>query len=397
MTAAFATYGLPSHAHRERSADHAGRRDPRPAVCQLLHSLSVGGAEILAARIAHRLRDSIRFVFTCLDDRGPLADNLVRDGFPVHCLGRRPGFDLHCALRLAKLLQDEKIDVVHAHQYGPFFYAMSARLRGPRKPILFTEHGRHQPDFPRRKRMIVNRLLLSRRDRCVGVGEAVRQALIANEGLPADRVEVVYNGVDTSTFAGDANRAESRRLLGAEPSEFVIVQVARLDYLKDHDTALRAMARARQSMPQARLVLIGDGPERAAIEHRIHELQLGDAVQVLGTRNDVKRLLPGADVFLLTSISEGIPLTVIEAMSASLPVVATDVGGVGEVVVNGETGLLAPARDDAAVAAAIQRLAMDSELRVRFGIAGRERARDRFDETAMCQQYQRFYTELCRA
>lgn len=391
MTTTFATSVLPVRANRERTVDQS---ETRPTVCQLLHSLSVGGAEILAARIAHRLRDSVRFVFACLDDRGALAENLERDGFPVHCLGRRPGFDWGCALRLSRLLREEKVDIVHAHQYGPFFYAMTSRLRGPRKPILFTEHGRHQPDYPRRKRMIANRLLLSRRDRCVAVGEAVRTALINNEGLPGGRVEVIYNGVDTGSYAAETDRAEARRLMKAEPGEFVIIQVARFDYLKDHSTALRALSRVLAAVPQARLVLVGDGPERERIKSQVRESGLDSQVRLLGTRGDVKRLLPGADLFLLTSTSEGIPLTVIEAMAAGLPVVATDVGGVGEVVMDGATGLLAPAKDDAALATAIGRLVNDSELRNRFGRAGQERARERFDETGMCRHYQQIYISL---
>lgn len=370
----------------------------KPAtVCQLVHSLSVGGAEILASRIARRLRDSVRFVFACLDDRGSLADELTRDGFTVHRLGRRPGFDWSCVLRLSRFLRDENVDVVHAHQYAPFFYAMSARLRGPRKPIVFTEHGRHQPDHPRRKRMIFNRLFLSRRDRCIGVGQAVRTALIENEGLPTARVEVIYNGVDIEAYASETDRAEGRRLLRAAPGEFVIIQVARLDYLKDHDTALRTMARAVSAVPHARLVFVGDGPERQAIESRIRALQLDDQVRLLGTRGDVKRLLPGADLFLLTSISEGIPLTLIEAMAAGLPVVSTDVGGVAEVVTDGVSGLLAPAGNVVALADGIRRLAADPALRRQFSLAGQSRARERFDETAMCRQYQQLYAELSHA
>jgi glycosyltransferase involved in cell wall biosynthesis len=363
-------------------------------VCQLLHTMNVGGAEILAARIARRLNGQFRFVFACLDEIGPLGEDLHSEGFPVHLLGRRPGLDWGCPLRLAQLLRQEQVQVVHAHSYTPFFYALTARLRGPRRPILFTEHGRHQPDYPRPKRMLANRLLLSRRDRVVGVGAAVRQALIANEGLPAARVEVLYNGIDVDAFAAAADRAAARREMDAGPNDFVILQVARLDYLKDHATAVRTLARAVAQVPQTRLVLVGDGPERPAIEKLIRELKLGDAIRFLGLRKDVDRLLPGADVFLLTSISEGIPLTVIEAMAAGLPVVATDVGGMREVVAEGVTGLLGPAKDDAALATCISRLAGDASLRRAMGAAGRARAKNHFDEPRMAADYGRIYREL---
>src|SRR6516165_4253528 len=145
---------------------------PQPAagpdvatVCQVLHTLCVGGAEVLAARLARRLRDRYRFLFVCLDELGTLGEELRNEGFPVHVLGRRPGLDLRCTYRLAALLRRERVDVIHAHQYTPFFYCLTARLLCRRPALLFTEHGRHFPDYPRRKRMLANRLLLRQRDR----------------------------------------------------------------------------------------------------------------------------------------------------------------------------------------------------------------------------------------
>jgi glycosyltransferase involved in cell wall biosynthesis len=365
-------------------------------VCQLLHTLDVGGAEVLAGRLARRLAGRFRFVFACLDAIGSLGERLRADGFAVHLVGRRPGLDWRCPLRLAAVLRGEHVDVVHAHQYTPFFYAMAARLRGPRRPIVFTEHGRHQPDRRRPRRVWANRLLVSGRDRLFAVGDAVRRALIDHEGLPAGRVGVIFNGIDLAAF-GSADRAAARAAMGAAGDELVILQVARLDYLKDHATAVRALARFTVGQPHARLVLVGDGPERPAIEALARELGVAGRVRLLGARSDVPRLLSGADVLLLSSVSEGIPLTPIEAMAAGLPVVATDVGGVGEVVVDGETGLLAPARDDAALAVHLARLAGDAGLRRRFGEAGRARARRLFDEARMCDDYGRVYRELARA
>jgi glycosyltransferase involved in cell wall biosynthesis len=370
-------------------------------VCQLLHSMNVGGAEVLAARLARRLRGTFRFVFACLDDVGPLGEELRDDGFRVALVGRKPGIDWGLPFRLARLMRSEQVDVVHAHQYTPFFYGLTSRLPGLGRPILFTEHGRHQPDYPRPKRMLANRLLLSHRDRVVGVGGAVRQALIANEGLPPRRVDVLYNGIDVDAFAatGDTSglRLDTRRELGVNPDGFVILQVARLDYLKDHATALRTMARVIKQMPSARLVLVGDGPERPSVEALVRDLNLGGSVRLIGVRKDVDRLLHGADLFLLTSVSEGIPLTVIEAMAAELPIVATDVGGLREIVAEGETGLLAPAKDDAALANHVVRLAGDANLRQMMGTAGRARAKEHFDEPRMADEYGRIYRELAHA
>lgn len=371
----------------------------RPAtICHVLHALGVGGAEVLAARLARQMRDTFRFVFVCLDELGTLGEELRAEGFPVRVLGRRPGADWTCTQRLADLLRRERVDLLQAHQYTPFFYGLTARLLYRRPPILFTEHGRAFPDYPRPKRMIANRLLLERRDRVVGVGQAVCQAVIHNEGIPARRVAVIYNGINLAAFAdGVAQRDVIRQALGVGDRDFVMILVGRLDPLKDHATAIRTLEEVRRRRPDARLVLVGDGPERGRIESVIARQQLAPYVRLLGLRSDVARLLSAADLFLLTSVSEGIPLAVIEAMAAGLPVVATHVGGVGEVVQDGETGLLAPSGDPAAVAGQVLRIAADPALGQRLGQRGRARAWAVFSEAQMHAQYLRCYRAMLPA
>ncbi|MGH7201893.1 MAG: glycosyltransferase [Planctomycetaceae bacterium] len=370
--------------------------DERPVIGQLLHGLTVGGAEVLASRLARRLQDRFRFVFFCLDELGELGAALQADGFTVHLLGRTPGIHMRCMRRLARLIRGEGVQIVHAHQYTPFFYSLAARVFGCRAPVLFTEHGRWHPDCPRRKRIVFNRLFLRRCDRVVGVGEAVRRALIDNEGIAAERVEVIYNGIGLDEFqrADAGSRGVVRREIGMADEDFMIIQVARLDHLKDHQTAIRALERVVAVSGTARLVLVGDGPERGRITAEIEQRGLQGAVRLLGLRQDVPRLLAAADLCLLTSISEGIPLTLIEAMAAELPVVATDVGGVREVVEASETALLAASGDDAEIAAAVLRLQADETRRRRMGARGRRRAWNLFSESQMHAAYAALYDEM---
>jgi glycosyltransferase involved in cell wall biosynthesis len=370
----------------------------KKVICHLLHYLRVGGAEILAARLARRLRDHYDFVFVCLDELGSLADELRSDGFAVHLLGRRPGVDWRCSLRLAKLLRAERIALLHAHQYTPFFYGATARFLYRRPPVLFTEHGRLYPDYPRPKRILANRVLLARRDRVVGVGEAVRQALLHNEGIPTGRVGVLYNGIDLAAFGNHAGeRLDVRRELGVGPGDLVLIQVARLDPLKDHATAIRTLAAVVRQRPDARLILVGEGPQRPALERLVLQSGLGEHLRLLGLRRDIPRLLAAADLCLLTSVSEGIPLTLIEAMAAGLPIVATRVGGVGEVVADGETGILAPAGSELYLCGAVLRLAGDTTLRRQMSQRGRQRAAALFSEEQMVGNYLRLYQEMVGA
>lgn len=353
---------------------------------------------MLAAEIARRLSDRYRFVFACLDSLGTFGEQLVREGFRVEVLNRQPGLDWRCAFRLAKFQREERVAVTHAHQYTPFFQALLSRLSYRRPPIVFTEHGRHYPDQRSGKRVLFNRSLIRHDDRFFGVGHAVSAALVANEGLPERRVECIYNGVNLAPFAAvahdEALRTEVRRELGLAANEFVILQVARLNPLKDHLTALRAMERLAARGVPAKLVLAGDGEERAKIEDFMAGHGLSERVLLLGARRDVPRLMAAADVFLLSSISEGIPLTFIEAMAAGLPIVATDVGGCAEVVLHDETGLLAPAQDDGQLAAHLESLQRDSLRRHQFGLAGATRAHKLFSLDRMLDEYAAVYDSL---
>jgi glycosyltransferase involved in cell wall biosynthesis len=360
-----------------------------------LHTLGVGGAEVLASRLAYQLQDQYRFVFACLEEVNLLGEQLSESGFMVRHLGRQSGFDWRCSARLADFMRETKVDLLHAHQYTPFFYSTIARLRYRHPPILFTEHGRSFPDYPRRKRIWANRLLLESRDRVVGVGQAVRRALIRNEGFPENRVTVISNGVDLAPFDRPAvDRDAVRGEFGLAANALLVLQVARLDYLKDHLTAIRTMERIVRRRPDAHLLLVGEGTERPAVEKDVADRSLASHVTLLGRRRDVPRLLPASDVVLLTSISEGIPLTLIEAMAARRPVVATDVGGVAEIVEDGTTGLLAPSGDDARLAEHVLRLADDAVLRGKMGEAGRRRAYALFTESRMHREYAKLYDEM---
>lgn len=367
----------------------------RPTICQLVHTLNVGGAEILAGNLVRRLRDRYRFIFTCLDDPGFGAARLRDEGFTVEVIGRRPGLDWRCPLRLAACWRQHGVGLIQAHQYTPFFYSLMARFRSLQLPIIFTEHGRHFPDFPRPKRMFANRLLIRPRDRVVAVGRSVKQALVENEGIPGRRIQVIPNGIDIERFAPssctkDAVRAE----LGISPHCFLVMMVARLDPIKDHLTAIQACARASAAVPELRLVVVGDGPERPAIEAFIQAHRLQGLVELLGTRSDVARLLTAADALLLTSVSEGIPLTIIEAMATGLPVVSTDVGSVADVVLHGVTGLLAPARNNEVLAEHLVRLGQSSLVRAAMGDRGRSRALVEFSENTMAERYAELFDSL---
>jgi glycosyltransferase involved in cell wall biosynthesis len=342
------------------------------------------------------MQKDFRCIVAVLDEIGEIGMRLLEDGFIVEHLHRQPGIDRSCATRLRQFADREGAEILHAHQCTPFFQAMLSRGLTGRRPVVFTEHGRHFPDTPSRKRAIVNRLLLKRCDRLFGCGAAVRQALIDNEGLPESRVEVIYNGVDLKALSKPTPGARERirAEFGYSAKDFVAVQVARLHELKDHQTALKAVDEARHKIPGLRLLLAGDGDQRSAIEQTIRERGLEQTVTLAGTRKDIADLLSASDVFLLSSISEGIPLTVIEAMAARRPVVSTAVGGLPELIEHGVSGMLAPSGDASSLAASLVQLYQNADRRNQMAEVAAARAQEKFSLQGMLNSYRDVYYDV---
>jgi glycosyltransferase involved in cell wall biosynthesis len=375
--------------------------DDRPVVCQVLHSLSLGGAEVLAREFAHHTAPHFKTVFLCLDKIGEIGKSLIQDGYTVECFERKPGLDRKLVKKTGQFFAKQNVRLIHAHQYTPFVYASLGRLRqnglrlwNSRPPILMTEHGRHYPDVRKTKRVLANKFLFRKHDRCIAVGKQVKQALIKNEGFSANRIDVVYNGVDVEQFQKSATvRREVRAELGLSDQDIAVFQIARLNPLKDHATAVDAW-QGLKSMRHVHLFIVGDGELAGDLQQKISSLSLQPQIHMLGIRHDVWRIINAADILLLTSVSEGIPMTLIEAMATSLPCVATDVGGIPEVIIDGATGLLAPVGEAAKIADCIRCLSTDAAMRERLGQAGRNRSEEVFSAARMQASYRNAYRQM---
>ncbi|MGQ9503345.1 MAG: glycosyltransferase [Thermogutta sp.] len=362
-------------------------------IVQVLHSLECGGAERLALRLAQGLLPNYRTTFICLDARGPLATEAEQSSFDVHVLYRRAGLDWSCQRRLRHLLRQIPPAVVLAHQYTPFFYSSLARGLCSSPPIIFVEHGRHVPDPWKPHRIFANRLLLRRSDIVIAVADSVKRAVISKEGIASKRILVIPNGIDPAPyFAAAANREAIRRQLGLADNDVAIIQVARLDPLKDHDTAITAVEQLAHD--RVRLLIVGDGPEETRIRHRVKQSAIRERFRLLGYRRDIPNLLAAADIFLLSSVSEGLPVTILEAMAAALPIVATDVGDVSKAVADGTTGFLVPPRHPEALAKALERLCASPQLRRQFGQAGRDLLMAQFTEKMMHTAYRKLIEDV---
>jgi L-malate glycosyltransferase len=355
-----------------------------PRVLQVVLSLNPGGTERLVIELTRRLCDAIPMAVCCLDEPGEWAAELQRAGIVVESLRRRQGFDARLGRDISRIARANGASVMHCHQYSPFVYGSLARMWGANCRMVFTEHGRLSDARPSRKRRAVNVIFSRLADRVFAVSEDLRRHLV-EEGFRADTVDVIYNGIDLGPGMNGGRSHRVREQFNLEPSALIVGSVGRLDPVKDIATILAAMVDARRSHP-AELIIIGDGPERVRLETGATESGIGRHVHFLGYRSDARDWLGACDVYVNTSVSEGISLTILEAMAAGLPVIATRVGGTPEIL-DSTCGILVPPRDPQAVANALVQLACDPERRHTLGQAARRRVEERFTLDRMIQQY----------
>lgn len=356
------------------------------------HSMAMGGIETLIVDLAHAVRgNGFAPAVAVFEGGGSLERRLSEIRIPVHSLDKREGVDVRMVSRLRRLIERSRFDVVHSHNFSTWLYTALA-VRSLRRRVLHV-HTEHSNVEYRARRYWLERLLGRMTTYTVAVSVAVRDTMIRDIGIPVERVRMIYNGIDIGRFAPDlARRQAVRHKLDVDADCVLIGIVARLAAVKDHATLLQAFARLRQSTTRrVQLLLIGEGPERAVLEREIAVHQLGADVRLVGEQHDTPDWLRALDIYVLSSISEGMNLTLLEAMSTALPVVATDVGGNPEIVRAGETGLLVPPRDAAAMAAALLRLVESDELRRRMGAAGRRCVEQRFSQESMLRDYLALY------
>jgi len=359
----------------------------------VLHVMQVAGAEVLVAETIRRLAARIDPVVFCLDQVGPLGATLKQEGVDVVAFNRRPGVDLGVSWRLAHELRRRRLDVLHAHQYTPFFYgSLAAQLARPRPRVVFTEHGRHYPDVVSPKRRLMNRVLLDRfADEINAVCDFSARSLRDKDGFVRRAIDVIPNGVDLPRY-GRIDKQAARRDLGLDPNRRYLTTVARFHPVKDHGTLLRGFAQVAGTRDDVDLLLVGDGALRPELEQLCRQLNLTDRVKFLGIRNDVAAILMASDLFALTSLSEAASITLLEAMASELPVVVTAVGGNPEIVRDGIDGLLVPRESPAEFSAAVLRLFGDSRSATAMGRAGAERVRASFRLETTINRYYELYT-----
>lgn len=365
-----------------------------PLVAHVIYRLDYGGLENGVVNLVNRIPASrYRQAIVCLAGVGhEFRRRIRRDDVEVVSLDKRPGKDPAAYGRMWRVLRRLRPTIVHTRNLGTVDMQWVAVAAGvPRR--VHGEHGWEAADprglDPRSLR--IRRACRPAIHRYVPMSRDLARWLEAAVHVRPSRIRQAYNGVDTERFRPATLRA-------ATGGPVRIGTVGRLDPVKNHATLLRAVRTILDRRPELdaalRLTVVGDGPERAALEALAGDLGLLRHVEFTGTRDDTASILPAFDVFVLPSVNEGISNTILEAMASGLPVVAARVGGNPELVVHGETGLLYEPDAADGLVAVLERYIGDPGLRLAHGAAGRRRAQENFSLDAMVQRYLDIYDEL---
>lgn len=353
--------------------------------------MGVGGLPRVVETLC-RASDPARFETSVLtlNFAGELAEALARDGYRTHQVERpATGPDYGAFRRVADILRRERIDVLHTHNTQAFMHGgMGAFLaRTPR--LIHTDHARDFPD--KLKYMVIERVLSMVADRVVGVSEHTTENLHRYEKIPRRKLLTIPNGIDARLFDAPVDRHAVRQELGVPVDAELLLLGARLEEQKGIPYLLQAMATLATTRPRVHLALAGIGSLREMLGEEAHRLGIAERVHFLGVRLDMPRLLAAADVFVMSSVWEGLPMIILEALAARCAIVSTAVGGVPSAVVDGETGTLVPPRDPAALAAGIAAMLDDDARRARMVANGRALFEARFSSAAMTAAYERLY------
>jgi glycosyltransferase involved in cell wall biosynthesis len=302
----------------------------------------------------------------------------------VHCQGRA---DWRAVRQIEECMQEDGIQLLHTHGYKADLYGYVAARRSG-KPIVATCHNWVGGTAALGIYNHLDRMALKRFPGLAAVSDSVAQRLLAS-GVSARKIRTIANGIDVQTF----ERARPSPALNFDGSK-VVGMVARLDLQKGFEYLLRAARELCGAFPELKVVIVGEGPDRNEIENMIRRLGLQTNVILTGQHSDMPSIYAALDVFVLPSLNEGLPMTILEAMAASRPVIATRVGAIPKVIQDGETGLLVDPADSDGLRNALARLLNDSDLCCRIGSAGHDWVSRNYTSEAMALKYRQMYDEV---
>jgi sugar transferase (PEP-CTERM/EpsH1 system associated) len=360
-------------------------------VMHVVITLDMAGAEHVVYNLTKNLnKELFEVIIVVILSRGFLAAEAEKQGIKVILTKKLPRYVSSIyPNKLIRIIKEIKPDIIHSHDKCGH-YSFAARLcKVP--VVIHTEHGRIFPDLD--VLIFRDRLCFRFTDKLVTVSEYLTNYMQKIVGIDNKKIIQIENGVDTKLFYNTLKDQRTLQALGLSQNDNVIGIVARLEPVKDHLTLLSAFAEVVKTVPNCKLLIIGNGSQKQSIEEQIQLLKLSEKVLLLGERRDITDLLAIMDIFVLSSLSEGTSITLLEAMASGKPVVATNVGGNGKVVIDNETGFLVPSRKPAVMAEKIIKLLSNRNLINEMGAKGRNRVLEHFSLDKMVKEYERLYLD----
>ena len=362
-------------------------------VLHLIETRGPGGAETMLTNLAKGLNSSKFNSLVGLLGTGWLFDQLQDNGINTVILRQRWSYDFQCLYDLVNLIREQDIALVHAHEFMMNTYGfLAARLA--KVPMIATVHGKSY--FSDKKRRVLAYKSIARwSGGMVAVSNDLKNFIVQKTGLNPERITTIYNGINLEKYRrNDRNPKAKRRSLGIAADAPIVGTVGNLYPVKGHTYLLKAASKVVKAFPPTKFLFIGRGKMRRELEVEAEELGIAENVMFLGFRSDIPDLLSVMDIFALPSLSEGLSLSILEAMAAGKPVVATDVGGNSEIIVDNEVGFLVPPRDPHAIASKMLLLLENKGLAREMGERAQNRVEGAFSLERMVKTYEELY-ERC--
>lgn len=360
-------------------------------VMQITHDLAIGGLQQVVVSICRNIdRDRFSVSVLCLRAKGDLAPELERMGVPVLMLPqKRYGTDYFSFLKVASILRREKTEVIHTHNKQPFIDGTLGGMIARSRTVVHTDHGR---TFPDKRRYLFTEWVLSHFVyKIAAVSDKTGEDLIRYEKIRREKIITVPNGIDGRLLETHIDPQVKKKELGISGRYPILGIGARLVRVKGIEYLLGAVSTLRKHYPRILLVIAGTGPWEETLRRTAGELGVEDHVAFVGARMDMPELLNMFDLYVLPSLSEGMPLALLEAMAAGCPIVATNVGGIPDIITDGYNGTLVEPHDRDALAKAILDVVESGEKRSRFRERGRLLYEERYSAAAMTRSYERLY------
>ena len=359
----------------------------------MAHAFAVGGAEEMVLNLVQHLPGQFEPMVCCINHAGPIGEEIQKTGTPVAVLGLTPGlrhpFDI---AGVRRYLRETKPAIVHTFLLTASLYGRLAAILEHVPIVIGTEVNIYERK--RRHHILAERLLMSRTDRVIVSANSVRDFYVDQIHADPGKIDVVYNAVDFKSIQPSMPREAVRAALGVPSNARVAGMIARLTEQKGHRFLFQALT--TPALASVHLIVVGDGDLREALKAEAQDLGIASRVHFLGARRDLGDLLAAMDVFVMPSLWEGLPLSMILAMGAGMPVVATEVAGIPEIVADGETGWLVPAGNSLALATALVDVFADRSRAMKIGSAAREYVLPRFGVDGYVKSIVNIYDGLVR-